>query len=302
MNIAPAWWWGAAVAVPLLVAGLFAAVSAFGTRRWRAQTLLLHARLQAAQHAGAPTHFSLHELQGLPTPVQRYFRVALTPGQPLVRAVRVDQEGTLNTSDSGTQWRAFTARQQIQTQRPGFDWDARVEQWPGVAMFVRDAYVGGAGLLQVALMGAVTLARQQGGAEAARGELMRYLAESVWYPTALLPSQGVQWQAVDDTSARARLSDGDVTVELLFVFNAQGLVEQVRAASRGRQVGARVTLLPWRGRFNHPVRRDGMLVPLEGEVAWLMLGGQQPYWRGRITRLRYEWMGAGESGSAPTQR
>lgn len=40
--------------------------------------------------------------------------------------------------------------------------------------------------------------------EVAQGELMRFFAEAAWYPTALLPSQGVRWQAVDDTSARAR--------------------------------------------------------------------------------------------------
>ena len=39
---------------------------------------------------------------------------------------------------------------------------------------------------------------------------MRFFA--AWYPTALLPRQGVRWEAVDDRSARATLEEGDVTL------------------------------------------------------------------------------------------
>ena len=35
--------------------------------------------------------------------------------------------------------------------------------------------------------------------------------------------------------------------------------------------------------------RDGMLVPVDGEVAWLLPEGALPYWRGTITALRYEF-------------
>jgi hypothetical protein len=32
-----------------------------------------------------------------------------------------------------------------------------------------------------------------------------------------------------------------------------------------------------------------MLVPLDGEVAWLLPAGARPYWRGDITSLAYEF-------------
>jgi hypothetical protein len=34
---------------------------------------------------------------------------------------------------------------------------------------------------------------------------------------------------------------------------------------------------------------DGICIPTEGEVAWLLPEGPKPYWRGRITSLRYEF-------------
>ena len=70
----------------------------------------------------------------------------------------------------------------------------------------------------------MSLANLRGTPEVAQGELMRFLVEAVWYPTALLPSQGVQWEAVDDTSAKATLKDGATTLTLLFRFNENGLI------------------------------------------------------------------------------
>jgi len=48
--------------------------------------------------------------------------------------------------------------------------------------------------------------------------------------------------------------------------------------ARGRRVGKLSVDTPWEGRFwNHTVR-DGMRIPLDGEVAWLLPEGRQLYW------------------------
>ena len=108
--------------------------------------------------------------------------------------------------------------------------------------------------------------------------------------TALLPSQGVRWDAVDNQSGRATLNDGGVTVSLMFRFNAAGLIDSFRADARERMAGAKVLTLPWQGRFWNYATRNGMQVPLEGEVAWIHPDGAKPYWRGRITQLDYEFV------------
>ncbi len=76
---------------------------------------------------------------------------------------------------------------------------------------------------------------------------MRFLAEAACYPTALLPSQGVVWQAVDAHSAIATLADGEVTVSLLFGFNDAGLIESVRAEARACLLAGQLASLPWEG-------------------------------------------------------
>ena len=113
----------------------------------------------------------------------------------------------------------------------------------------------------------MSLVNLRGTPEIAQGELMRFLAEAAWYPTALLPSQGVQWKAIDDFCAKATLKDGETAPTLLFRFDENGLIKSVRAEARGRTVAGAVIPTPWEGQWSSYERRDGMCIPTEGEVA-----------------------------------
>jgi hypothetical protein len=278
----------ALVAVAVLGVGLGSAVAA-GHLRWRGATRDLLDRLELSRVPLTTTRYDPAALEGLPPAVQRFFHAVLTPGQPIVTAVTLEQTGTFNMSETGERWRPFTSTQRVTTRRPGFLWDARVVMAPGLGVRVHDAYVAGDGVLRAAVLGLVPVADLRDAPGLAEGELLRWFAEAAWYPTALLPSQGVEWAAVDDRSAQATLRDGAITLTLLFRFDDAGLVESVRADARPRTVGGAVVPSPWEGRWRRYERRDGMLVPLEGEVAWILPAGPHPYWRGRITRTVYEF-------------
>ena len=276
------------VVLAVLAAGLLL----YGQARWSRLTAQLMSRLEAAREAPRPARYdAARELEGLPPVVQRYFRSVLRDGAPMIAAATVQHVGTFNmSSNGGEQWHPFTSTQRVVTRRPGFVWNGRVKMAPGLAVHVHDAYVAGEGLLQPAVAGLFTLAdlRDRGG-DVAQGELMRFFAEAAWYPTALLPSQGVRWQAVDERSARATLADGPITLTLLFRFAADGTMESVRADARGRAVQGQIVPTPWEGVWSNVADRDGMRVPLSGEVAWLTAEGRKPYWRGTVTALVYEW-------------
>lgn len=271
------------------VVAVAAAAVILGAHRWRSETRALRARLEAARIPVRPPTVDFRELEGLPAPVQRFFRTALTQGQPMVAGVRVQHRGTFNMGEAADQWKPFTSDQKVVARRPGFDWDGRIEVLPGLPVRVHDAYIAGEGLLHASLLGLHSLADVRGTDDMAQGELMRFFAEATWYPTVLLPSQGVRWEPVDDRSAHATLTEGSMSVTMLFAFNDSGLVETVRAQARGRMVNGKILPTPWQGRFWNYSERDGMQVPIEGEVAWLLGAGAKPYWRGRIAGIAYEF-------------
>lgn len=279
-------WLGLALVV---FAVIMVGMRACGAWCWAASTRALMSRLEGAREAAAPSPYDARELDGLPAPVQRYFRAALQDGQPIVTAASVEHAGSFNLGERADQWKPFTSTQRVVTRRPGFVWDGRVMAMPGLPVLVHDAYVAGEGILHPAILGLITLIDLRGTGELAQGELMRYFAEASWYPTALLPRQGVRWEAVDDNAARATLVDQTISVTLLFRFGENGLIDSVLAQARGRMVGKSIVMTPWEGRWTNYQERNGMQVPMTGEVAWLTPQGRKPYWRGTIKSLTYEF-------------
>jgi len=287
-------WLGFGIAVLVALAlGLRAA----GALRWakliRTHTRQLEAgKVDAKGRLPSPARFDTHELEGLPAPVQRYFRAVLSDGQPIIASATINMTGSMNLSATAQQWKPFRSLQRVVTRRPGFLWDARVKMFPGVPACVVDSYVAGQGRLIAKVLGLFTVANMQGEGEIARGEFMRYFAESPWYPTALLPSQGVHWEAVDGNSASATVVDGRITLSLLFRFNDAGLITSVRAESRGASMGKHgvMEMLPWVCGLADYQAQDGMLIPMVGEAAWVRSEGRQVYFVGHVKKLRYEFL------------
>jgi hypothetical protein len=274
------------VMIGILIIVCLGISAVYGSYRWQSETNKLHTKLINGRQEIKPKIYDQKEIEGLPAPVQRFFRTALKNGQAIVAAAKLSQQGQFNLSKTEAKWSPFTATQLAMTQRPGFDWDARIQMAPGLNVFVHDTYLLGEGNLHASLLGLFTLAKMHGTPELNQGELLRFLAEAAWYPTALLPSQGVRWEALDDTSARATLTDGETTVSLVFQFNAEGAIATMRAEARYRD---KLTAMPWGGRFWDYSVRNGMLIPLEGEVGWEYPEGTRLYFKGRITEISYEF-------------
>jgi hypothetical protein len=265
----------------------------WGAQRWGRATQALVLQMQAAPAlgtgAGAAARFHSQDLQALPIAAQRYFRAVLKEGQPLIASAQFAHAGSFNMGEQQDQWRPFASNQWVQMQRPGFVWSGRVAMLPGLPVWVHDAYVNGEGLLHPAILGLVSLTRLRGGGDVAQGELLRWLAEAALYPTALLPSHAMRWQAVDEHNARLTFADGSTTVSLTFHFGADDLIETVRADARARTMGGKTVMQPWEGRWWNYAWREGVRVPTQGEVAWLAPEGRKPYWRGQLQSLAYEW-------------
>ena len=155
----------------------------------------------------------LEELETLPGPVRRYFRRVLRDGQPVVATTEVRQEGHFLLKDTPDGWRPFSARQRFSSTSPTFVWDAQVRMiaalpWPCAT--VRDAYEDGHGSTRASLFSFIPLVNAAGAPAIDEAALQRYLAEAVWFPTALLPSEYVAWSRVPPFEQSRSSSAGKV--------------------------------------------------------------------------------------------
>ncbi len=258
-----------ALAAPILALVAGRAVAARQLRRDARQ-------LFAAAESAPARVYRETQLAGLPAPVQRYFRHVLPDGHAYLRGLRLRHGGQFKT-DLKKDWVPIRGEQYITADPPGFIWQGTTGQFTA-----RDEYVAGRGGLTVRLLGAVPIVRGHG-PHFDQGELLRWLAEAAWLPTALLPSPHLAWTAVDDHSARLTLTLAGQPVACLIRFNEQ---DEITACEAPRYFSD-TELRPWQGHFSEYRRHQGLLVPFAGEASWVVDGQRQPYAQFVVQELEY---------------
>jgi hypothetical protein len=140
--------------------------------------------LQSAALAGK--RFDVRQLIGLPDPVQRYFKHVLNPGQPYISFVRLRYNGNFKTG-LNKKWIKIKGEEYFTVDRPGFVWQGITSLFTA-----RDMFIGDKGRLVVSLFSLFNILNARG-IKYDQGELVRWLAESAWFPTNLLPGNNLKW-------------------------------------------------------------------------------------------------------------
>ena len=219
--------------------------------------------------------------QRLPAPVARYLRFALSTAKQ-IQEVRLRQAGVLRTDVRSRHWLLFEATHVVTPPAARFVWDARVRIAPLLHVRVRDALIDGKGSGEVKLL-SFTVSAAADTPEMNSGSLHRYLAEAVWYPTALLPGPALAWTEIDAARALATLTCHGVTESLEFRFAETGEVTGIYTPARWGKFADGYRQVPWEGHFRDYRERDGVVVPFDGDVGWHVDGQWHAVWRGSVT-------------------
>jgi hypothetical protein len=214
----------------------------------------------------------------LPPLIAGYVARAGLSGEAGLRSFQIEQVGEMRMQPEGD-WMPFSATQVFAVSEPAFVWSARFKVFRVV-----DQLVNGEGRLEARVLGAVPVARASGD-DITRAQLLRYLAELVWAPRALVSNEFITWQPVSETEVLGVLEYAGERVELRFHFDEQGDIRRVRG-QRERSVGGQQVLTPWVGSFSDYRSVNGVRIPTRGEVQWTLDSGPFVYWRGTVTRLK----------------
>jgi hypothetical protein len=269
----------------LLLVALIAALWIGSRRQRRALSTQVARLIRAGTVDAGPRMVGQELLDDVPVPVARYLRLAL-PTQKHIQEVRIGQVGELRTDARNKRWMAFEAEHIAVPAAPGFVWNARVSVAPFLHVRVRDALLEGRGSGQVSLLSAFTVAADADTPPMNAGSLHRYLAEAVWYPTALLPSPTLRWTAINGTKALATMTDRGVSVSLEFRFADTGEVSGIYTPARWGKFAEGYKQVPWEGHFRDYQDRGGVLVPAYGEVGWYVDQSWRAVWKGTITSFQ----------------
>lgn len=220
--------------------------------------------------------FSYSQLQSLPEPVQRYFRHVMKEGQPYISYVRLMHDGKFRTAPKKN-WVKIKGEQYFTTVRPGFIWQG------ATAMFTaRDRYVSGKGKLAVYLFSFFKIAGGQD-EKYDQGELLRWLAESVWFPTNLLPNDNLRWEPIDSLTAQLICNYNGLSLSYAVSFNSLGEITQFQTK---RYMGE-ANLETWVGKVSDYREKNGMIIPFTIEAIYRLSEGDYSYAKFNVKRIEY---------------
>lgn len=204
--------------------------------------------------------------------------VQSAPGQSIVR---LTQAGRMKRKLGADSWLSFTAKQTISTSNCSFAWKANFGPFGMIS--VSDTLDGGIGRLAATAFGLVPLARVAPSPALTRGEMMRYLGELALAPDSILANAELRWRTVGPDRLVVSAGSGAVAADVTLTFDSDGRIGEIFAPDRPRSPTAPFLPTPWRGRFWDYRHHQGRWLPFAAEVAWVVDGKSEIYWRGEMT-------------------
>ena len=223
----------------------------------------------APMHPGKPRPFQ----RGLPEPVEKHFLETLGPEPPEISTAVVWGRGRMNMRGVWMPVRfkawyrggeAFTRRFEVTFfQRP--------------VMRGRDSFIHGVGTVEVG-------ERVESDDETSRSQLLELWAGMLWMPTIFVHDPRVEWQPVDEHTARLVVPSRGASCSLMAHFDVftGRLVDltarrpATEAEKSDPQLPAeeepwRVDLLAWK-------RLNGLEIPCKVDIAWGESGSPWVHW------------------------
>jgi hypothetical protein len=165
--------------------------------------------------------FSDEQLADLPTPVQWYFKHVLKEGQPYISYIRLKHYGQFKTGLKRIEL-ILPLNSRLPPKNLALFWKGTTS-----VFVVRDMYLSDEGGLIATILSTVNIVDIHGKQQYNESELLRWLGESVWFPTNLLPSENLRWTGIDTLSARLTLNYKGLSLFYNISFNYKGEIIQM---------------------------------------------------------------------------
>ncbi|WLR51121.1 hypothetical protein LC040_18455 [Bacillus tianshenii] len=224
------------------------------------------------------------DIAHLPTPIQNWLSHSGVIGKKVMNTVDIKQKASLRLAKDKP-WMRVKAKQFVALHEPSFIWHADIKAAPFFHIAGRDCYVGGRGHMLIKVLSLLTVANAKGN-EIDQGSLLRYLAESVWYPTAALEGY-ITWEEIDEHTAKATMSYEGIEASGVFTFNEKS--EPIRfKAERYMEREGDYSLETWLITMREFRSFDGIAVPSRGEITWKLAEGDFTWFTFEVTDLHYD--------------
>ena len=220
----------------------------------------------------------------LPSVVQKWMINSGTIGKRPISNVHLTQELQLKLSPDQENWNNGKAEQYFTINPPAFNWNIDTKMNSIFSVVGRDKFESGNGEMTIKLLSLISVADAKNSDKVDQATLQRYLAEIVWFPSASL-SEYIQWETIDDNTARATMEYKGTEGSGEFHFDKDGNFEKFVAMRYQDSNDAEPT--EWTVKATKTEERNGIKIPVECEASWGLESGKWTWLKLRIKEIEY---------------
>ncbi|MCD4774378.1 MAG: hypothetical protein K8R41_13450 [Bacteroidales bacterium] len=224
------------------------------------------------------------QLNDLPYPVAKWLKTSGMVGKEKINTVWLSQKIRMKMKPGQKDWNEAIAEQYFSVENPAFIWKVKMNMPPFIKITGRDKFINGKGEMLIKMFSILNIVNEKG-EKMDEGTLQRFLAEIVWFPSAAL-SQYISWEAIDSLSAKATMNYKGTTGSGTFYFNEQG--DFVKFSTlRYKSNEADAQRYEWIVTVKEHSIKNGIKIPTQIEVTWVLENGNWTWLDLKITDVRY---------------
>lgn len=240
---------------------------------------------EASSSHGTPKKVTEEMLETLPSAVKNWLLSVGVAGREPIRNVTLKQSGTMKLKPEQKEWTASESEQISFTEPPGFRWEVKMKMGRGMFVTGKDSFEDGKGSMRIKLAGFLPVSKTLENDKTNQSSMQRFLMEMGWYPTAALNSY-IHWKEVDAYTTTATMEYRGLTGSAVFFFNEQYELVKVEAwRYKDSEEDARPLLCTGTIKAHKVV--DGLKVPVEIDISWLLDEGPFTWYRFRASDIRF---------------
>lgn len=195
-----------------------------------------------------------------PEPVSRYLSWALMDNrEPDGGCIRIRHEGRIRFGKDG-RWMPSGGEAFFPLAVPAFMWRSTILYAPGIWLEAFDYYIDRTAGMNLNLFSVFPLSNGQ--SESLKGSsLFRYLAFTPLFPIVHATSPFIHWENIDETMAKAVISDNGQSAEAVVRFDGRGRIGSIEACGRTDPKSSRPLPGHYLNRFSSYTEMGGFHIP-----------------------------------------
>lgn len=223
------------------------------------------------------------DIEKLPEQMQKYMKYTRVMGREKIKTVGLKQGGSFRLKEN-QRWMPIKAEQYYNLERVEFIWKGKINFAPFLSVYAIDRFTEGKGNLMVKLLGLFKIVDAKG-PEVDQGEMLRFLAEAVWFPSVFVEDY-FTWKEVETDAVRATLRWKNLSVSALLFFNDKNQITKIKA-KRYMEKEGNFLLTDWEILTFDYKNLNGINIPTKANVIWKLPSGDFCYDRVEILKIKY---------------